>query len=431
MFRRSWKRPLTAMGFAVLLAVVTGCGTSGPADSGGGGIEIWALQDDVLNPIEQASVESFNAEGGNASLETFGNDPYKQKLRVALGSPNAPDVFFNWGGGNLAEYVEADRVADLTEMLESNPDLKASFIPSVLEAAKIDGKYYGIPMRGMQPVVLFYNKAVFEKAGAEPPETWNDLLKLVDTFKSEGVQPIALAGSQSWTELMWAEYLLDRIGGPEVFQNIREGKPDAWRQPAVLEAMTKIKELVDRGAFGDNFASVGYDVGGASTILAQGKAAMHLMGSWEYVNQLGQSPEFVEQGDLGWIPFPAVEGGQGDPDNVVGNPTNFYSVAADSDNLESAKEFVSTQLNDPEYVQALIDAGDVPAVTGVEEKLASAPNSEYTTWIYDQVQQAPNFQLSWDQDLPADEATFMLTQLQELFLGNLSPQAFADSLAQR
>ncbi|WP_199432322.1 ABC transporter substrate-binding protein [Qaidamihabitans albus] len=430
MLRRSWKRPLAAMGLATAMALVSACGTSGPAGAGDG-IEVWALQDDVLNPIEKASIESFNAEGGNASLQTFGNDPYKQKLRVALGSPNAPDVFFNWGGGNLAEYVDAGRVADLTPMLEENPELKEAFIPSVLDAAKIDDKYYGVPMRGMQPVVLYYNKAVFRDAGVQPPETWEDLVSLVDTFKSEGVQPIALAGSQAWTELMWAEYLLDRIGGPEVFQKIRAGEPDAWRQPAVIESMTKIEELVQQGAFGDDYASVGYDVGGASTILAQGDAAMHLMGSWEYVNQLGQSPEFVERGDLGWVPFPSVAGGEGDPGNVVGNPTNFYSVSADSEAQDSAKEFVSTQLHEPEYVQDLIDAGDVPAVTGVEDKLADAPNSEYTTWIYELVQQAPNFQLSWDQDLPADEATFMLTQLQELFLGNLSPQAFADSLAKR
>ncbi|PRX45898.1 carbohydrate ABC transporter substrate-binding protein (CUT1 family) [Prauserella shujinwangii] len=437
MLRRSFKRrqrpqrALIATGLVVATSLLAACGTSGPSDAGDGGITVWALQDDVLNEIEKQSIESFNTEeGGNATLQTFGNDPYKEKLRVALGSPNAPDVFFNWGGGNLAEYVQADRVADLTPMLEENPDLKQSFLPSVLDAAKIDGKYYGLPMRGMQPVALFYNKAVFEKAGAEPPETWADLMSLVDTFKGEGIQPIALAGSQAWTELMWAEYLLDRIGGPEVFQDIRDGKPGAWQHPAVVESMSKITELVEAGAFGKNYASVGYDVGGASTILAQGKAAMHLMGSWEYVNQLGQSPEFVERGDLGWVPFPSIAGGKGDPANVVGNPTNFYSVSAQSQNQDSAKKFISTQLNDPEYVQALIDAGDVPAVSGVEDKLANAENSEYTTWIYELVKEAPNFQLSWDQDLPADEATFMLTQLQKLFLGELTAQQFADSMAQ-
>ncbi len=98
---------------AVLVGALAACGSAGPAGPGGGGgsAQVWALQDTTLNPIEESSIERFNegSEAGDAELATFGNDPYKQRLRVALGSPNAPDVFFNWGGGNLKEYVDAAR----------------------------------------------------------------------------------------------------------------------------------------------------------------------------------------------------------------------------------------------------------------------------------------------------------------------------------
>ncbi len=425
---------LTARTSAVVLAgTLVACGSSGPAGGGGGGdtAQVWALQDTVLNPIEESSVERFNegSESGDAELATFGNDPYKQRLRVALGSPEAPDVFFNWGGGNLEEYVDAGRVEDLTPLLDEDPALRDSFLPSVLEAAQIEGKTYGLPMRGVQPVAMFYNQEVLDAAGLQVPQTWDQLLAAVDALKAQGVTPIALAGSQSWTQLMWLEYLLDRVGGPEVFQAIRDGEPGAWEQPAVLEALSMIRELVDRGAFGEDFASVGYDVGGASTILAQGDAGLHLMGSWEYVNQLGQSPEFVESGNLGWAPFPAVEGGAGDPTNIVGNPNNFYSVVADSDQKETAVEYVTTALNDEQYVSDLIAAGDVPAVAGVRDQLEQADNAEYTTWIYDLVEAAPNFQLSWDQDLQAEVATQLLTELQRLFLGEQTPQGFVDTMS--
>ncbi len=425
---------LTARTSAVVLAgTLVACGSSGPAGGGGGGdtAQVWALQDTVLNPIEEASIERFNegSGSGDAELATFGNDPYKQRLRVALGSPEAPDVFFNWGGGNLEEYVDAGRVEDLTPLLEEDPALRDSFLPSVLEAAQIEGKTYGLPMRGVQPVAMFYNQEVLDAAGVQVPQTWDQLLAAVDALKAQGVTPIALAGSQSWTQLMWLEYLLDRVGGPEVFQAIRDGEPGAWEQPAVLEALSMIRELVDRGAFGEDFASVGYDVGGASTILAQGDAGLHLMGSWEYVNQLGQSPEFVESGNLGWAPFPAVEGGAGDPTNIVGNPNNFYSVVADSDQKETAVEYVTTALNDEQYVSDLIAAGDVPAVAGVRDQLEQADNAEYTTWIYDLVEAAPNFQLSWDQDLQAEVATQLLTELQRLFLGEQTPQGFVDTMS--
>lgn len=434
---RTGSRVRTSVALVAATAALAACGSSGPAASGGGTaggtgpVQVWALQDTALQPILTGSVTRFNAssKGGKAALQVFGNDPYKQKLRVAIGSPNAPDVFFNWGGGNLKEYVDAGKVQDLTGLLDGNPALKSSFLPSVLDAAKIDGKYYGIPMRGVQPVVLYYNKKLFTEAGVQPPKTWNDLLGLVDTFKGRGITPLSLAGSQAWTELMWAEYLLDRRGGSQVFQDIRDGKGDGWKDPAVLQAMTDVKTLVDRGAFGTKYASVGYDVGGASTLLAQGRAAMHLMGSWEYVNQLGQSPKFVKDGDLGWTAFPSVEGGQGDPSTVVGNPTNFYSVTSASKSKTTAEEFLATQLNAPEYVDALVKAGDVPPIAGLDAKLGQADNADYTQYVYKLVSEAKVFQLSWDQDLPADQATKMLTELQKLFLGKQTPQGFVDVMS--
>ena len=433
---RTGSRVRVAVVSVVATVALAACGNSGPqaggtSADGTGAVQVWALQDAALQPILKGSVDRFNAAGGggSAKLQVFGNDPYKQKLRVAIGSPNAPDVFFNWGGGNLKEYVDAGKVEDLTGLLDGNPELKSSFLPSVLDAAKIDGKYYGIPMRGVQPVVLFYNKKLFREAGVQPPETWTDLLSLVDTFKGRGITPLSLAGSQPWTELMWAEYLLDRRGGSQVFQDIRDGKGEGWKDPAVLQAMTDVKTLVDRGAFGTKYSSVGYDVGGASTLLAQGRAAMHLMGSWEYVNQLGQSPKFVRAGDLGWTSFPSIDGGQGDPSTVVGNPTNFYSIASASRSKKTAQDFVATQLNSQQYVDALVKAGDVPPIAGLDAKLGQADNADYTRYIYKLTGDAKVFQLSWDQDLPADQATKMLTELQKLFLGTQTPQGFVDTMS--
>ena len=419
----------------VLAGSLAACGSSGPSGGGGDGgdaAQVWALQDTTLNPIEQASIDRFNesSEVGEVELQTFGNDPYKQRLRTAINSANAPDVFFNWGGGNLKEYVDAGKIEDLTPMLDENPELRDAFLPSVLAGAEIDGKQYGLPMRGVQPVLLFNNKEVLASAGIDgSPATWDDLLADVAALKAKGITPIALAGSQSWTELMWAEYLLDRVGGPEVFQNIRDGKNGGWAQPEVLQAMTMLKELIDAGAFGDDFASVGYDVGGASTILAQGQAGFHLMGSWEFTNQLGQSPDFVNAGNLGYGPFPAVTGGKGDPSNLVGNVSNFYSITKDSDAKEAAEEYVKTALTDETYVSDLVKAGDVMPITGVRDQLAAGDNADYTTTIYDQVANAQNFQLSWDQDLQADVATKMLTELQNFFLGEQTPEGFVSALA--
>ena len=43
--------------------------------------------------------------------------------------------------------------------------------------------------------------------------------------------------------------------------------------------------------------------------------------------------------------------------------------------------------------------------------------------------EAANFQVSWDQDLSADEATVMLEQLSRFFLGEIGAQGFVAALA--
>lgn len=121
---------------------------------------------------------------------------------------------------------------DLTSWFDQNPDLKKKFFPSVFGAATVNGKIYALPNQYVAPIVLFYNKELFQKAGVQPPKTWDDIMSLVKTFNGMGVAPFSLGGQSRWTSMMWLEYLLDRIGGPEVFKAIFEGKPmPGWTPP--------------------------------------------------------------------------------------------------------------------------------------------------------------------------------------------------------
>ncbi|MER5632989.1 extracellular solute-binding protein [Streptomyces nitrosporeus] len=408
-----------------MAGMLAGCG-SGDSGSDGGTITAYVYGDDAVK-VQQAAVDSFNKTSKvKVKLVSVPGTDYVNKLRSAMGSPNAPDVFFNWGGGSIKPYVDAGQLVDLTGTVKKDATLKEGFLPSIMEAGSLDGKIYGVPMRGMQPVMLFYNKALFEKHGVEAPKTWEDLQKAITTFKDAGITPFALGGSDKWPELMWMEYLLDRIGGPEVFRKIQNGDTEGWGDPAVLKTAQTVKELIDDGAFGKNFNSVDYGNGGAPTLLNKGKAAMHLMGSWEYSTQLGKAPEFAKK-DLGWTAFPTVAGGTGDPANVVGNPTNYWSVNARSDHKEEAIEFLKTMASET-YAKALVDNGDIPTTSNAASMLSSSPNPQFAQDQYSLVQKAPSFTLSWDQALEAQYATPLLTEISKLFAGKTTPEQFVEAM---
>lgn len=411
-----------AMAMTGLLA---GCG-SGAGGSDGGTITAYVYGDDAVK-VQQAAVDAFNKTSEvKVKLVSVPGTDYVNKLRSAMGSPGAPDVFFNWGGGSIKPYVDSDKLVDLTSTVKNDAVLKDGFLPSVVAAGSLDGKIYGVPMRGMQPVMLFYNKALFEEHGLQAPRTWEDLQKAVTTFKGAGITPFALGGSDKWPELMWMEYLLDRIGGPEVFRKIQNGDTGGWGDPAVLETARTVVKLIDDGAFGKNFNSVDYGNGGAPTLLNKGKAAMHLMGSWEYSTQLGKAPEFAKK-DLGWTAFPTVAGGAGDAANVVGNPTNYWSVNARTKHKETAVAFLRTMASKT-YAQALVDNGDVPTTSNAASMLSGSPNPEFAADQYAMVQKAPSFTLSWDQALEARYATPLLTEISKLFAGKSTPEQFVAAM---
>ncbi|MFE1437917.1 ABC transporter substrate-binding protein [Streptomyces sp. NPDC058739] len=424
----SRRRVLGAGAAALLGSALAACG-DGDGGAGGGGDTLTAFVygDDAVK-VQQAAVDRFNASaaakkaGGRVRLEEVPGSDYSPKLRTAMGSPGAPDLFFNWGGGSIKAYEKAGKLVDLTGTIESDPVLKDGFLPAVLAAGDLGGRHYGIPMRGMQPVILFYNKAVFAEHGLKPPTTWDQLLDNNAKLKKAGITPFALGGSDVWPELMWLEYLVDRVGGPEVFRRIQDGDAEGWGDPAVLRAAELVKELIDDGAFGSTFTSVSYVNGGAPAVFAKGRAAMHLMGSWEYSTQLGKFPDFARS-DLGWAAFPQVDGGTGDVRNVVGNPTNYWSVNARARNKDAAIAFLRECASEA-YAKDLIANGDVPTTSGASALLASAPNPEYARFQYETVEQAPAFTLSWDQALGDELGTRMLTETGKLFAGKSSPSQF-------
>ncbi|MFG1810038.1 extracellular solute-binding protein [Streptomyces sp. NPDC049040] len=412
-----------------LALTASACGGSGSGAAGSGKVTVWSLQNDTLNPVQKRSIDSYNgSRDTKVTLKTFVNDPYKEKLQTALGSAEAPDIFLNWGGGNLATYVKAGTVDNLTNRLDK--DFQKEFLPSVLAGGMVDGKLYGVPMEGVQPVALFYNKTVFAKAGIkEPPATWAQLLTDIDKMKAKKVTPIALAGSQAWTELMWMEYLLDRVGGPEVFAAIEAGRSGAWEDPAVTTALTMIRQLVDRGAFGKKYSTLGQDSGGANALLSSGKAGMELMGSWAYADLLTSAPAFVKAGKLGWSPFPTVPNGKGDPKNVVGNPSNYFSVTEKSGNKDGAVDFIEHTVDQPSYIADLLSIGHVPAIAGIKGQLMGGVNPEFTGFIYGLVADAPTFTQSWDQALAPATANKMLADLQKVFNKQLTPKQFVQDMS--
>lgn len=404
-------------------------GLSGIAQAGDdtSTVTIWNIHTGKQKELVKELVDRFNQthKNGSAKVQFFSNDPYKTKLRLALGSGNPPDVFFGWGGGILKSYIDAGAVYPLPS--DVNTD---RFLSSILDPVTFNGELYGIPNSGTQPDLFYYNKKIFDKYDLNPPETWDELLKIVNFLNKKGITPISLAGKNRWPGLMYLMYLVNRIGGVEPFQNVLANKPDAWSDPAFIHANEMIRELISAGAFPQNFETLDYNLGQSTKLLYTNKAAMQLMGAWDYQMIVSNAPDFINQGNLGWFEFPTIKTGEGNPENVVGNPCNFYSISQKSNAKEVAVQYLNDAVLNEFAIEQLIDLGLVPPVKGIRSSIRKAAHAEWLEHIYDMVEQAPHFSLSWDQALKPKAAHNLLLNVDLLFMGTITPKQFSSRMNQ-
>ena len=417
-----------ALALSLAAGLCIGASACSSSSGGSGAITVYTYGDGSTS-VQQTAVNDFNKTSKvQVHLVVVPGTDYTPKLRSAMGSSAAPDVFFNWGGGSILPYVQAGQLVNLTSYFNQSP-LKGAFLPSIVSAGAVNGQDYGVPMRGMQPVILFYNKTLFAQYHLQTPDTWAAMQAAITTFKAHNVIPFALGDSDSWPSLMWLEYLTDRIGGPSVFNAIQNGNTAGWSSPAITTSLNDIKSLIGQGAFGSSFTSTGYDDNAAPTLLGTGRAAMQLMGSWDYSNQLTNHTTFAKS-DEDWTTFPNVPGGTGDAADVVGNPANYWSINArtPASDLSTAVAFVE-YMSSASYEKALLAGGWITTNSNTSSLLPSFPNPAFGQFQFQMVQKAPAFQLSWDQALPTTVGTPLDTEVGKFFAGQVSVSQFESDMA--
>jgi raffinose/stachyose/melibiose transport system substrate-binding protein len=420
-------------------AALAACGSSGPksGNSGGGGAgtaTYWFLTGQPQQGIREDTVKRFNKANPNSQINQteFQNDAYKTKIKTAIGAGQAPTIIWGWGGGGLKSYVDAGQVDDLTPWFTQNAAVKDRLFPTAFGAATVNGKIYAMPAEQVQPIILYYNKTVLDKVGVQPPQSWGDIMAAVPKINAKGIAPFSLGGQSRWTNMMWLEFLLDRIGGTEVFQAVFEGQKNAWSHPAVTDMLTKVQDLVKANGFIKGFSSITADSNADQALLYTGKAAMMLHGSWTYGSMKESGGDFVTGGHLGYMNFPPVEGGKGDPSNTLGNPGQYLSISSKATDAqkETAKKFFSTTVLDNTEVKQWIDTGGVPIVQGTESQLAASKDADFLTFVYDVSSKAKVFAQSWDQALSPTAAETLLDNIAKLFQLSITPQQWIDNMNQ-
>ena len=387
-------------------------------------ITLWHIQTpaSVTNKVIEDAIGRFeDAHEGLAVMPSpCKNDVYKEKLSRAMAAGSMPDVFHTWGGGVLKSFVLQKQVADLTAMAEAD-NLTKRVLPAALKFGTIDGKIYAVPM-DVSAVVMWYNRAIFEKNGVEPPTTFEELKAACAKLRAAGVIPIALGNKDKWPGSHYFIYLATRIGGTKPFADAEGRAPGGtFEAPAFLEAGRRMQELVKAGAFNAGIDALDYD--GARGLFVREQAAMILMGTWflaDLKSDLKDGPQaLLDKVDC--FAFPSVEGGRGDPKIIVGGINSAYAVSAKCAYPREAFQLIKEFTSDATAMK-WAETGRIPALKPeLLLGLLDKNTEKAASLLFD----APEIQLYYDQALRPDLGELFKSTTQSLIAGTITPEEAA------
>ncbi|MBW4438394.1 MAG: extracellular solute-binding protein [Pleurocapsa minor GSE-CHR-MK-17-07R] len=378
-----------------------------------------------LTALSETLAQEFMDDNPGVTIEIthLENEAFKERLATVMQSGDPPDIFQSWGGGVMWNYAEAGLLRDITADLTADDSAwQNSFsTQAALNLYSYEGAYYGIPMN-FGAVGFWYNTRLFAEAGIEgTPETWDEFLADVQLLKDAGITPIALGGRDKWPGHFWWVYLAIREGGQAAFESAytREG---SFADPAFVAAGERLMELTTLQPFQTDFMAMGY--GQEAGLVGNGEAAMELMGQWAPGVQQGNSTsgEGLPPGELGWFPFPTVEGGAGNPTDVLGGGDGFAVGVNAPDAAVDFLRFLTSPEVQTRFVE--LNTGFIPTVTDAEGAVTD-PLLQAVTAARNE---AGYYQLYYDQFLPPAVAQAVLDGVEGLFVGTLAPADAAQAI---
>src|SRR5574342_876319 len=322
--------------FVLVIAslVLAACASESPAE---GPVEItftmWGAPEE--QEVWQAVVDDFHTANPNITVQVDVSDwdSYWTKLNTLVAGGTPPDVFA-MDAPLFLDWQSRGALLNLQPYIDANAGFLDGFYPQTLTAYKLSDGYYGLP-RDFQTIVLFYNKDMFDAAGASYPTadwTYDDLLAAAKTLTLDKDKDGKIDQYGFWAdtwdmELLWSEAIW--AYGGEIISD--DHTKTLIGEGGAREAWAFIDSLYKEGVTPTPTSSTEF----GDDLFQPKVAAMTTIGHWAV-------PGYVQAGiNFDVVPMPSGPAGQATSVNSAG-----FVISKDSNHPDAAFEFIKFALSE-------------------------------------------------------------------------------------
>ncbi|WAA09282.1 ABC transporter substrate-binding protein [Fervidibacillus albus] len=285
-------------------------------------------EDGLLALIELFEDKYPDIEVENAAVAGGAGTNAKAVLASRMQGNDPPSTFQVHGGEELnASWVAAGKMEPLNDLYEQE-GWNDKFPQDLIDMVSVDGNIYSVPVNIHRSNVLWYNKKIFEENGLSAPTTFDEFFDVADQLKEKGITPLALGDKEPWTATHVFENILLAKLGPEDYGKLWTGEL-SFTDSKVVEAAEIFAKML--GYINDDHSSRNWQ--DASQLVANGEAAMNIMGDWAkgyFVNDL----QLKVNEDFGYVPTPETDG-------YFMVVTDTFGLPKGVENPDDVKKFLS------------------------------------------------------------------------------------------
>jgi ABC-type glycerol-3-phosphate transport system substrate-binding protein len=185
--------------------------------------------DPTTQKVFQNIADAFAAKTPGVKVQMeYGGFDARQILIPAGVAAKEPPTISKLAAGEAMQFIAKGLTADLSDLVEATGG-ESAWAPNSLNSGKSQGGQYTIPSVGQQYRSLWVRTDLLEKAGLQPPTTWDEWKNVAAKLTGNGIYGVSIAGGMNlWTQLTYVGFLWNT--GETMFDkdfNVTLGGPGA------------------------------------------------------------------------------------------------------------------------------------------------------------------------------------------------------------